>query len=532
MMTVFVQNNIKFYMFRKIFGLMLLTVFLFVPAVSLAGGSTNSTIPSLNPLCWQKSECAEIGGAFVASNGNCIGGTDEAQWGKCLPAGKVTTSIAIGGTNTFNHMGEYILTVYNYAVAIVGILAVAVIIVGGLQWLTSGGSAEIITQSKKRIGGALIGLVLAYTSFFILGNINPALVNLRMPQVWALKTSEVMMTYCRDLSPSTKLAMVGFSKTPVSEADLKGKSYKLSVEDYLKNDKIDTSKDKLYCNTKFFVSGGGVATCEGHYCPEKVGYGQLCLENYEATDKNNIDFSCQWGTIAGVISNPKGVLTDNTWGSPPLNTLGVIGTMGPTEWVKTIPYGKILLRVVEGVFVSENGYGNIVTVCNNGLTTNITLRGYLSGDTKDLGDGRQSFYFVYPNKYISESTKKCDEHGGLKGYALVLSMNSGGASGESHVIGKGGKDLGDYFQAHSGAAAIPGFFIAYNSKMSANYLFSYEDLSKGVILKINANDIHKMDLDQIKYSGWGGALIYDANFTASENQKHKKAYGNLIGNQF
>jgi hypothetical protein len=80
-------------------------------------------------------------------------------------------------------IGEYIGAVYKYAVAVAGILAVIMIIIGGLQWLSSGGNTDMISSAKKRILGAIIGLLLAVGSYTILYNINPELVNFKHLQV-------------------------------------------------------------------------------------------------------------------------------------------------------------------------------------------------------------------------------------------------------------------------------------------------------------------------------------------------------------
>ncbi len=78
---------------------------------------------------------------------------------------------------TSSSIGQYIQAVYKYAIGIVGILAAAVLMLGGFIWLTAGGSAEKITSAKAWIGAALTGLVLALSSYMILSIINPALVN-------------------------------------------------------------------------------------------------------------------------------------------------------------------------------------------------------------------------------------------------------------------------------------------------------------------------------------------------------------------
>ncbi|MDD5031905.1 MAG: pilin [Patescibacteria group bacterium] len=75
-------------------------------------------------------------------------------------------------------IGEYIAGIYNYAIGIVGILAAVVLMVGGVIWLTAGGSPDKVNEAKAWIGAALSGLVLALTSYMILYQVNPDLVKL------------------------------------------------------------------------------------------------------------------------------------------------------------------------------------------------------------------------------------------------------------------------------------------------------------------------------------------------------------------
>lgn len=84
-------------------------------------------------------------------------------------------------------LGEYIAAVYRYAVAIASLVAAVMIIVAGFQWTASGGSADAITSAKKRIVGAVTGLVLALGSYTILYAVNPELVQFRSLRVQFVK---------------------------------------------------------------------------------------------------------------------------------------------------------------------------------------------------------------------------------------------------------------------------------------------------------------------------------------------------------
>jgi hypothetical protein len=77
-------------------------------------------------------------------------------------------------------IGNYISSIYDYALGIVGILAALVVMFGGVIWLTAGGNTNRIESAKAWITAALTGLVIALSSYAILYTINPDLVNLQI----------------------------------------------------------------------------------------------------------------------------------------------------------------------------------------------------------------------------------------------------------------------------------------------------------------------------------------------------------------
>ncbi len=117
------------------------------------------------------------------------------ELGFCLPAGQTVTAVKFGGETKFANIGVFIQFMYRYGVVFAGILAVIIIIVAGLQWTASGGNSSTIDSAKKRIAGAVTGLVLASASFIILNAINPSTLNLRLPQIWMIKGSPIENSY-------------------------------------------------------------------------------------------------------------------------------------------------------------------------------------------------------------------------------------------------------------------------------------------------------------------------------------------------
>jgi len=75
-------------------------------------------------------------------------------------------------------IGQYIAGIYNYALAIVGIIAAIVLMAGGLMWLISAGDASKITQAKELIIGSISGFIILIASYTLLVTINPDLVKL------------------------------------------------------------------------------------------------------------------------------------------------------------------------------------------------------------------------------------------------------------------------------------------------------------------------------------------------------------------
>lgn len=94
-------------------------------------------------------------------------------------------------------IGEYIKGIYNYAIGIVGILAVLALSIGGVVWLTSGGNTNTITKAKTWITGGITGLILTLASFTLLKIVNPELTSFK-----PLKTQ--LLTTVKDCPPKPK----------------------------------------------------------------------------------------------------------------------------------------------------------------------------------------------------------------------------------------------------------------------------------------------------------------------------------------
>ncbi|MFA6193276.1 MAG: hypothetical protein WC726_00205, partial [Parcubacteria group bacterium] len=72
----------------------------------------------------------------------------------------------------------YLQSIINFGFAIIGILALFMLIIGAYQYLMAAGSGKA-EDAKDTITSALLGLALGLTAWIILNKINPDLVNMR-----------------------------------------------------------------------------------------------------------------------------------------------------------------------------------------------------------------------------------------------------------------------------------------------------------------------------------------------------------------
>ncbi|HNX11012.1 MAG TPA: hypothetical protein PKI61_02625 [bacterium] len=76
-------------------------------------------------------------------------------------------------------IAQYIKGIYNYALAIIGVIAAIALMIGGVLWLVSAGNASRISTAQNWIAGSLTGILIMMTSYILLNEINPDLIGLK-----------------------------------------------------------------------------------------------------------------------------------------------------------------------------------------------------------------------------------------------------------------------------------------------------------------------------------------------------------------
>ncbi|MFP4514420.1 MAG: pilin [Parcubacteria group bacterium] len=74
---------------------------------------------------------------------------------------------------------RYIKAIYEYGIGVAAFLALAMIVAGGLIWLTSGGATDKVSTAKSMISSSIIGLVLLLGTYTVAEIINPSLLNFK-----------------------------------------------------------------------------------------------------------------------------------------------------------------------------------------------------------------------------------------------------------------------------------------------------------------------------------------------------------------
>ena len=85
------------------------------------------------------------------------------------PEGQPCLGLGYGAATTLGQQDvrTTIARIINVALGLLGIVAVVIILVGGFEWMTAGGSEEKTGSAKKRITAGIIGLAIILSAYAI-----------------------------------------------------------------------------------------------------------------------------------------------------------------------------------------------------------------------------------------------------------------------------------------------------------------------------------------------------------------------------
>jgi D-alanyl-D-alanine dipeptidase len=94
---------------------------------------------------------------------------------------QIHLEVGIGSLSqlTEPYLANYIVNAYQFIVSSIGIVAAVMIMFNGMRWVTAGGNSENVGVAKTGISNAIIGLLIAVTSYVLLNAVNPSLVGFK-----------------------------------------------------------------------------------------------------------------------------------------------------------------------------------------------------------------------------------------------------------------------------------------------------------------------------------------------------------------
>jgi len=209
----------------------------------------NATLPENDGKCWTEDECAKYAmdrnntptpGIWGGQSEKCVETKSGLATGYCYsPSIGVNLNIPVLGHTTVKGFDEYLALAYKFLLPAMSLIAVVMVMVGGLEYVIAGGSSKRIDKAKTRISNALIGLVLLMSAYAIASLLDPRLVNLNALKMPLIKKAvlldpgsscEQLSDYKFDIDPpkgtcgATKGKIIGIENV-VSEA--KNSNFKL-----------------------------------------------------------------------------------------------------------------------------------------------------------------------------------------------------------------------------------------------------------------------------------------------------------------
>ncbi|GEM_PF-2901156 len=129
-----------------------------------------------------------------------------------LPSSESITGNPLAGTP--GNPAAYIARLYQIALAIAGILAVAIIVTGSLFYTFAGGNTDRQREGKDMITSALWGVALLFGSYLILNTINPELVTLDPLRGPYASTTSERISFAGQLGKCSPESITGLTLCP------------------------------------------------------------------------------------------------------------------------------------------------------------------------------------------------------------------------------------------------------------------------------------------------------------------------------
>ncbi len=183
--------------------------------------------------------------------------------------------------------GKYVRAVYIYFIWIIGILSTVMVIYGGIRWVAAAGNPGRISDARETVNNAIIGLIIALTSYTLLFTIDPNLTRLNLKVSAVNKAPAVIDPTTGCISNLT--CPSGFGR-----------------------------EDGQFCSGAAFASGviSGSFLYVGkndNYCDQNIAKGICCRKNTETTICAGV--AAKTGEVKVGLCSTQAVATEEITGS-------------------------------------------------------------------------------------------------------------------------------------------------------------------------------------------------------------------------
>ncbi len=267
-------------------------------------GNTNNTQAYLtktrergedvNMFCWTEQECSKENGKW-RKDGSCKPkGTTEQ--GKCeAPEPDYELQNPVIGATTIKGLRSYIGLIFTAGISFALIAAAIMFVYGAFKYMVSAVGAQI-GRAKETMIDALIGMVLALSSYVILANVAPNTLNMNAFKIDMVnRMSFYSVVYCSDIKPGPNEAAITFQDagSPISP----------NTFDITQGYTIPL--DKTVCGNEYFISGGNQdSICMGKGCPKNAKC-LNCASGMSSGCKSSSahEYSCTDAVVGGNIAS-------------------------------------------------------------------------------------------------------------------------------------------------------------------------------------------------------------------------------------
>lgn len=152
-------------------------------------------------------------------------------------------------------ISSYLIGIYNFFLSIVGIVAVLMIILGGMRYISAAGNSSAIGDAKSMIESAISGLLLALLSWLFVSTINPDILYVRQPGLTKPNSSALLDNPVNIFGENNQSCLAGNSFIGIegNVTDCKCRDGSSVPHDPADSNCNDLCKSAKKCGDKFLV---------------------------------------------------------------------------------------------------------------------------------------------------------------------------------------------------------------------------------------------------------------------------------------